>query len=204
VEADGAAGHHDSATAASHGINHREKDMTTMRMALGITGALAIAPATAPPTTPPGTDAAPEPITVELLTPRSAFTDGVAIGIDVTLDGELAHELDIADPTHTVVARITVQPGAMFPWHTHPGPVIVNVTEGELDYVQADNCVERNYPTGTAFVDPGRSNVHTASNPGDGVTVLIATFFEVPAEGPMTITEGFDTPTCDVEVGMSH
>ncbi len=57
---------------------------------------------------------------------------------------------------------------------------------------------------GTAFVDPGRGNVHTASNPSDEVTVLLATFFEVPAEGPLTITEGVVPPDdCNVEVG-SH
>jgi hypothetical protein len=37
------------------------------------------------------------------------------------------------------------------------GPVVVNVVSGELTYVAADDCVEREYPAGTAFVDPGRA-----------------------------------------------
>jgi quercetin dioxygenase-like cupin family protein len=85
-----------------------------------------------------------------------------------------------------VVLRITVQPGARFPWHTHPGPVLVAVTQGDLVYVYGDDCVERTYPTGTALADPG-SNVHFAFNPSGGETVLIATFLGVPATGPLTI-----------------
>jgi quercetin dioxygenase-like cupin family protein len=88
--------------------------------------------------------------------------------------------VNVKDPSRTFVARFTVQPGAQFPWHTHPGPVIVNVTEGELVYVGADDCVERSYPAGTAFVDPGHGHVHTAYNPTDAPTVFVATFFEAP------------------------
>ena len=84
-------------------------------------------------------------------------------------------------------AAFTVQPGAQFPWHSHAGPVVVNVVSGELTYVEADDCVERPYPAGTAFVDPGQGNVHTAFNDTDGVTVFVATFFSAPAEGPLLI-----------------
>ena len=86
-----------------------------------------------------------------------------------------------------MVAKITVQPGAQFPWHTHPGPVIVNIAQGELTYIMAHDCVDRPYAVGTAFVDPGRGMVHTAVNRTGEVTVLLATFFEVPETGPLTI-----------------
>lgn len=146
----------------------------------------------------------PEPIAVEMLTPRSTFTDGVVVGFEVTLDGIVAHQINVDAPSHAVVAKITTQPGARFPWHTHPGPVIVNVTQGELVYVQASDCVERHYPAGTVFIDPGRGNVHTAYNASDGETILMATFLEAPAEGPLTITEGIEAPAdCDIAVG-SH
>jgi hypothetical protein len=65
--------------------------------------------------------------------------------------------------------------------------VIVNVTSGELVYVAADDCVERAYPAGTAFVDPGHGHVHTAFNPTGQETVFVATFFEAPASGPLLI-----------------
>ena len=40
----------------------------------------------------------------------------------------------------------------------------------------ADGCSEHSYPAGTAFVDPGRGMVHSAYNPTDGETVIVATF----------------------------
>src|SRR5215204_2751676 len=129
----------------------------------------------------------PPPIATEVLTPRSVFTDNVDLKLKNKLDGRATEVVNVKDPSRTVVARITLQPGAQFPWHTHPGPVIVNVAEGELVYVGAEDCVEREYPAGTAFIDAGHGHVHTAFNPTDDVTVLVATFFEAPAQGPLLI-----------------
>jgi quercetin dioxygenase-like cupin family protein len=129
----------------------------------------------------------PEPITTEILTPRSVFTDDVDLKIKVRLHGRKTTVVKAKDPSRTVVARFTVQPGAQFPWHSHHGPVIVNVTEGELVYVAAKRCVERAYPAGTAFVDPGHGHVHSAFNRTDEETVFVATFFEAPEEGPLSI-----------------
>lgn len=137
----------------------------------------------------------PPQIEAQLLTGRASFTDDVDLQIKTKLDGKATGVVNSKDPSRTVVARITVQPGAQFPWHTHPGPVIVNVVQGELVYVNANDCVDRPYTAGTAFIDPGQGNVHTAFNPSAAeVTVLVATFFEVGAEGPLTITAGIEGP----------
>ena len=120
------------------------------------------------------------PIAVELLTGRHEFTDDVDAQIRLKPEGRSRHVVNF-DPSKMVVAKITVQPGARFPWHTHPGPVMVAVTQGDLVYTYGDDCVERTYPAGTAFVDPG-NNVHYAFNPTGGETVLIATFLGVPAD----------------------
>jgi quercetin dioxygenase-like cupin family protein len=129
----------------------------------------------------------PPPIATEFLTGRAVFTDDVDMKIKIKLDGGTTRVVNAEDPSRTVVARFTVQPGAQFPWHSHRGPVVVNVVEGELVYVDAADCVEREYPAGTAFVDPGHGHVHSAFNPTDDVTVLVATFFEAPEEGPLLI-----------------
>jgi quercetin dioxygenase-like cupin family protein len=129
----------------------------------------------------------PAPIATEFLTGRAMFTDDVDAKFKIKLDGKATTVVNAEDPSRTIVARFTVQPGAQFPWHTHRGPVVVNVVEGELVYVAADDCVERAYPAGTAFVDPGHGHVHTAFNRTDDATVLVATFFEAPAEGPLLI-----------------
>jgi quercetin dioxygenase-like cupin family protein len=130
---------------------------------------------------------APPPIAVEPLTGRAVFTDDVDLKLKNTLDGEETEVANAKDPSRTVTARITVQPGAQFPWHTHPGPVIVNVVQGELVYVPADDCSHRAYPAGTAFVDPGHGHVHSAVNRTSQPTVFVATFYEAPAEGPLLI-----------------
>ena len=146
--------------------------------------------------------APPPPILIELLTPRSLFTDDVRGQFRIKLEGEhRTTVVNMHDASRTVVAKITVQPGAQFPWHTHSGPVVVNIAQGELVYVEASDCIARPYPAGTAFVDPGHGHVHTAFNRiGDVPVVLYATFFEVPAQGPLTITEGVEAPA-DCQVG---
>lgn len=170
--------------------------LITVLAVLGLTAA-AVVPSGAQTVPPP-------PIAVEVLTPFSEFTDRVDLRVRYRFEGARARVSKVRDASRTVVARITVQPGAQFPWHTHPGPVIVNVTQGELVYVRAEDCVERSYPAGTAFVDPGRKSVHTAFNPTSEATVFLATFFDVPEGGPLTITEGIEAPEdCEIEVG-SH
>jgi quercetin dioxygenase-like cupin family protein len=132
------------------------------------------------------------PIATEFLTPRSVFPDDIDMKVKITTGGE-TQVVKVRDPSRTVTARFTIQPGARFPWHSHAGPVVVNVVEGTSAFVETD-CSERSYPMGTAFVDPGHGHVHSAYNPTDGVTVIVATFFEAPAEGSLLIPA--DTPAC--------
>jgi quercetin dioxygenase-like cupin family protein len=127
-----------------------------------------------------------DPITTEPLTGRHEFSDDIAAQFRLKPEGRPRKVVNIDDPSRMAVLKITVQPGARFPWHIHPGPVMVAVTQGDLVYVYGDDCTERTYPTGTALLDPG-SNVHFAFNPTGGETVLIATFLGVPATGPLTI-----------------
>lgn len=151
--------------------------------------------ATAPPTDPLVAQSAAgdavlqqvPPIHAEPLTGRHEFPDDVAIQIRDKPDGRRTTVVNLQDATHVAVLRITIQPGARFPWHSHPGPVVVAVAEGEFTYVYADDCVRRDYSLG-AFIDPGFDNVHMGLNPsGTHETVVIATFLGIPAEGPLTI-----------------
>jgi quercetin dioxygenase-like cupin family protein len=141
------------------------------------------------------------PIAVEELTRidaetlvRGSVPDSVTASVTIGREGMDDVVIDITDLSRIAVARFTIQPGVQFPWHTHPGPVLVTVTEGELVYVMAEGCSEHSYPAGTAFVDPGRGMVHSAHNPTEGETVIVATFTEVTADGPLSITEGITAP----------
>lgn len=158
---------------------------------------------------PAATVVPPPPILIEPLTGRHQFTDNLAIQIRNKPQGRPTEVLNLADPSNIAVLKITVQPGARFPWHTHPGPVLVAVHQGKLVYVYADDCVRRHYPQ-TAFVDPGFGNVHTAFNPSTTQeAILIATFLGAPASGPLTIPVAAEQQAaldakCDMSAPMAH
>jgi quercetin dioxygenase-like cupin family protein len=127
------------------------------------------------------------PIASEPLGSRSVFPDRVELKFKVKdHDGEMT-VVSTKDASRTATVKFTVQPGARFPWHTHAGPVVVNVAQGELVYIESDDCGEHGYKAGQAFVDSGHGHVHSAYNPGATPTVFYATFFEAPAEGPLSI-----------------
>jgi quercetin dioxygenase-like cupin family protein len=140
---------------------------------------------------------APPPIATELLTGRAVFPDDVDMRVKVKSD-EGTHVVRVDDPSRIVTGRFTIQPGAQFPWHTHAGPVAVNVVQGTLVYVAAEGCAHIEYPAGSAFFDLGHGHVHTAFNPGPGETVLVATFFEAPPEPAALIIPADAPPDCEV------
>jgi hypothetical protein len=150
------------------------------------------------------------PILAEPLTLRHAFTDDVDAQIRVKPDGRSTEVINLRDASNIAVVKFTVQPGVRFPWHSHPGLVMVSVTQGSLTFVYADDCVERPYATGTAFVDPGFGNVHYAFNPTAGETIIVATFLGVPP-APAPLTNVVDPETsaalddkCQVAAAMTH
>ena len=129
----------------------------------------------------------PPPIAAETLTARSVFPDLIDMKLKLKSHHGGTAVVQVDDPSRTVVVRYTVQPGARFPWHTHYGPVIVNIISGSLTYVSEEACHEKTYSAGESFVDAGHGHVHSAYNPGPGPTVFIATFFEAPETGPLLI-----------------
>jgi hypothetical protein len=139
-----------------------------------------------------GAEDAPDPISAEPLTQRHTFPDDVAVQVRDKPDGRSMEVINLRDASNIAVVKITIQPGAAFPWHTHPGPVLAAVAEGDQNgafvYIYPDDCVERPYEVGEAFVDPGGDNIHMAYNPSDTEeTVVIATFIGVPEDGPLTL-----------------
>ena len=150
------------------------------------------------------------PILAEPLTLRHAFTDDVAVQVRVKPEGRSTEVVNLNDASNIAVVKFTIQPGVRFPWHSHPGLVMVSVTQGSLIFVYADDCVQRPYATGTAFVDPGFGNVHYAFNPTAGETVIVATFLGVPP-APAPLTNAVDAETsmaldakCQVAAAMAH
>ena len=94
-----------------------------------------------------------------------------------------------SDASDVVVQQITIAPGGHTGWHSHPGPVVVLVTAGELTLYMADDrkCRPHGYSAGEAFIDHGRGNVHIARNEGAEPVVLYATYLDVPVGGAFRI-----------------
>jgi len=147
----------------------------------------------------------PEPIAAEPLTQRHAFDGDVSVEITQDLKGLAEQSIAFDDASHLAVVRFTIQPGAVFPWHTHPGTVLINVTEGDFVFIFAEDCVDREYGPGDALVDPG-DTVHSALNPSrNEETVVVAVFLGVPADGALTIPVDEETNAAlDAECGIER
>jgi quercetin dioxygenase-like cupin family protein len=55
-------------------------------------------------------------------------------------------------------------------WHTHPGPVLVEIVRGSVTYEEAAHgeCQRVTYDAGEGFFDPGFGHVHRAIAGPDG------------------------------------
>lgn len=125
--------------------------------------------------------------TPALSTPGSGVTSAPVLARGSLED---MHKLRIkSDLSDVVVQQITIAPGGHTGWHSHPGPVLVVVTAGELTYYPADDqhCRPHTYSAGETFIDPGRGNVHIARNEGTVPMVLYATYLDVPVGGAFRI-----------------
>jgi quercetin dioxygenase-like cupin family protein len=132
----------------------------------------------------------PEGFGVEILTPHANFPDDVGAKFRMKYeggDGAIVSNLP-RDASSVIFAKVTWEPEGTSGWHTHPGPVVVSVAEGELELVNERDCVVRTYTAGEAFVDPGQGNVHIATNPSrTDRAVAYATFLGVPDGKPATV-----------------
>jgi redox-sensitive bicupin YhaK (pirin superfamily) len=62
------------------------------------------------------------------------------------------------------VTHARFAPGQDTGWHTHPGPVFVQVVKGSLTYQDAQDggCQQATYNAGQGFFDRGHGHVHRA------------------------------------------
>ncbi len=118
---------------------------------------------------------------------RGAFADATDVKFKITGRGQEVIHVDNAGDT--IVQRILIAPGGNFGWHSHPGPVVVLVTAGELTFYDGEDptCTPRTYVKGQVFVDRGQGHVHFARNLGSKNLELWATYFDVPPGSPARI-----------------
>jgi quercetin dioxygenase-like cupin family protein len=131
-------------------------------------------------------------------TPASGFVaTPVASGdfrsaLDVKAD-KLEHwdlTLTTKDETLTGINRVTVQPGGHSGWHSHPIPILLTVTVGEIQWYDGSDpiCGWKTYHVGDSFVEPA-NRVHDVRN----ATGSVAEFYAVRIN-PANISFFVDQP----------
>jgi hypothetical protein len=81
-------------------------------------------------------------------------------------------------PIDVVVRRHDYAVGSTTGWHTHPGPLFITVTVGQLTYYERDDktCTGHVVSAGQGFVDNGRGHIvrNESGQPAQDVSVIIA------------------------------
>jgi quercetin dioxygenase-like cupin family protein len=98
--------------------------------------------------------------------------------------------------TNVAMAQITVDPGGVSGWHSHPGGAIIIVKQGSLTVYASvgSKCETKTYTAGQAFVErPGE--VDQVKNTGTIPYILFVTFPRVP-QGASARTDEPDPGTC--------
>lgn len=108
------------------------------------------------------------PVPASNVDPITVPTGFLARGthIDDAAVASFARAIKQSHGSTAVLQHARFRDGQETGWHTHPGPVIVLVVKGELDYID-DTCRVTRYPEGNGFVDRGFGNVHNARALGD-------------------------------------
>jgi quercetin dioxygenase-like cupin family protein len=117
---------------------------------------------------------------------RAGFADSVDIKLKLRDEPEVIHVAGAAD---TVMQKIVIGPGGHTGWHSHPGPAIALITNGELTLYSGDDptCTGRSYGAGQAFVDSGQGHAHMARNLTTQNTEVWVTYLDVPPGGSVRI-----------------
>ena len=99
--------------------------------------------------------------------------------------------IDSESETEVAIQKVTITPGGHTGWHTHPGPILAIVTEGQINHTRfgkKDGCIERVFGPGEseqAFVEVP-NQVHMARNKGDVDAVLYIARLNIPVGGEIT------------------
>jgi quercetin dioxygenase-like cupin family protein len=107
--------------------------------------------------------------------------------------GRMEYAEAVGGPADVLLARVTLVPGAEVGWHTHPGPVVVVITQGELTLYGQDGC-RVVYSAGAAYAEaPG--DVHSGRNESSQPTELTL-MFVLPAGAPPQVNVPAPTAAC--------
>jgi quercetin dioxygenase-like cupin family protein len=159
--------------------------------ALGDGPAAAGTPRSSAPSASPSASTSPSPSTSPSASPSSSSSSSSSTSAEPIVTPLAAAlvpgpiDIDRRRPSNVVSVRIDFKAGDTTGWHSHPGPVLVQVVAGALTLRHAAHgrCLTEVVRAGHGFFEvPGA--VHVAENRRPAPAVLYATFVLPPKAGP--------------------
>ena len=94
------------------------------------------------------------------------------------LQSDLGFAAQAKSPLDIVVRTHDYAPGSSTGWHSHPGPVFITVTEGQVTFYEHGDpaCTPKVVSKGQGYVDTGRGHIgrNESGAPAKDVTVVFA------------------------------
>lgn len=136
----------------------------------------------APPTAPSMVEAVAAPASISTLLARSTFSDPHDQSVDIKrISGDWHMQIKAKPAFDIAVQTILFPPGSASGWHTHPGPVFIQVKSGTMTFYQSDDptCSPQVLTQGQGFLDFGE-HAHIAVNRSDAPAENVVTYFAPP------------------------
>ena len=122
---------------------------------------------------------------------RATFGDPTAGPFEIVRTVGPHWSVDVkADPNFDLaVQNIVFEPGGQSGWHSHPGPVFIQVVLGTMTFYEGDDptCTPIVRTAGQGYLDRG-DHPHIARNETDLHAATLVTYF-APAGAPLRIDE---------------
>ena len=101
--------------------------------------------------------------------------------------GDWEIDINAKDPVDVAVQTITFAPGAQSGWHSHPGPVFIQVVSGTMTFYESDDpaCRGTVLTKGQGYLDTGE-HAHIARNESGVAATNVVTYF-APKGAPLRI-----------------
>ena len=120
--------------------------------------------------------------TTSTLLGRSTFSDPNDQNFNVKrITGDWHMEIKAKPAFDIAVQSILFRPGSQSGWHTHPGPVFIQVVSGTMTFYQSDDptCTPIVRTAGQSYLDKGE-HAHIARNETDTPAQNLVTYFAPP------------------------
>lgn len=92
--------------------------------------------------------------------------------------GSVDFEAKAKAPIDIIVRQHDYAPGSTTGWHSHPGPVFITVTKGQITFYEYDDptCKPHIVSAGQGYEDTGRGHIgrNETGEPAQDVSVIVA------------------------------